>query len=136
MDLSALESASKALENSLDFRGWLLLSSTLLVVVGLILEYWHEVEEFSTLIRWPMAQFPWEKLRGLVGGMIVTLGVGGELIFTYMASRVETKLRDNSHRIEATLTKEAGDAKASAIAAASALGLANQRLAVIETKTG
>ena len=136
MDLSVLESTSRALEKSLDFWGWLLLLSTFFVVFGLILEYWNELEEISTLIRWPMAQFPLEKFRGLLGGIIVTVGVGGELIFTYMASRVETKLRENSHQIEATLTKEAGDAKQSADGALAVLKEANRQLGELETKAG
>jgi hypothetical protein len=50
MDPSALESVSRNLESSLDCWEWLLLGSTLVVVVGLIVEYWEPVSEFGTSI--------------------------------------------------------------------------------------
>ncbi len=114
MDLSALESISKILEKSLDFWGLILLLATALVVIGLVVEYWHDVQEFWVRRTWPMASFPWDKLTALAGGILVTIGVAGELLVTYKASRVETKLRENSHKIEALLTQKAGDAAASA----------------------
>jgi len=114
MDLSDLESISKALERSLDIWGLLLLVATAVVVVGLIIEYWHDVKEFWVICRWPMVSFPWDKFKALAGGILVTLGVALELSFTYMASRDETKLRANNHRIEVFLTQQAGDAKKSA----------------------
>ncbi len=114
MDLSALESISKALEKSLDFWGLVLLLATALVVIGLVVEYWHDAKEFWIIVRWPMAAFPWDKFKTLVGGILVTIGVALELISTYKASRVETQLRENSHRIEAFLTQQVGDAAKSA----------------------
>jgi hypothetical protein len=114
MGLSALESISKALEKSVDFWGLVLLLSTAVVVFGLVVEYWHDVKEFWVIAHWPMAAFPWDKFKTLVGGILVTIGVAGELIVTYKASRVETQLRENSHRIEAFLTQQAGDAVQSA----------------------
>ena len=88
----------------------MMLVATSFVVAGLVLEYWHEIKEFWEHVRWPMAAFPWDKFRAIFGGILVTLGVAGELAFTYVASRRESQLRDNNHRIEALLTKEAGDA--------------------------
>ena len=129
MDLSALESISKALEKSLDFWGLLLLLSTAVVVFGLVVEYWHEIEEFWVIVHWPMASFPWVKFKTLVGGILVTIGVAGELLVTYKGSRVETHLRENSHKIEAFLTQQAGDAVASAKTAheeADAAGVASR----------
>ena len=120
MALSELDNISKALERSLDFWGVMLLLATALVVVGLVAEYWHDINKFWMLLRWPMALFPREELMRLVGGILVTIGIGGELLFTYRASRVETELRNNNHRIEALLTKEAGDPKISAEGAATA----------------
>ncbi|HME34965.1 MAG TPA: hypothetical protein VKF84_06980 [Candidatus Sulfotelmatobacter sp.] len=114
MELSALESISKALEKSLDFWGLMLLFFTALVVVGLVVEYWHDVQEFWTRLTWPMASFPWDKFTALAGGILVTIGVAGELLVTYKASLVETQLRENSHKIETLLTQEAGDAATSA----------------------
>jgi len=114
MDLSSLEGIAKALEKSLDFWGSMLLLATALVVIGLVVEYWHDVQEFWVRLTWPMASFPWDKFTALVGGILVTIGVAGELLVTYKASRVETRLRENSHKIEALLTQKAGDAAASA----------------------
>jgi len=114
MDLSALENISKALEQSLDFWGLMLLLATALVVIGLVVEYWHDVQDFWVRLTWPMASFPWDKFTALVGGILVTMGVAGELFVTYKASSVETKLRENSHKIETLLTQEAGDAATSA----------------------
>lgn len=114
MDLSALESVSRALEESLDFWGLLVSLSTAVVVVGLLIEYWDEAHQFWTMLRWPAAAFPWHKAKVLFGGLFVTLGVAGELGFTYKASRTETDLRNNSHRIETLLRQQSGDAKDSA----------------------
>ena len=110
MDPSALENVSRSLESSLDFWGAMLLVATLVVVIGLVLEYWHEVKEFWVHVSWPMATFPWGKLIALSGGILVTIGVFGELFVTYKASRIETKLRENNHKIETMLAGEASDA--------------------------
>jgi hypothetical protein len=134
MDLSALESISKALEESLDFWGLMLLLATALVVIGLVIEYWHDVQEFWVRLTWPMASFPWDKFTALVGGILVTIGVAGELFVTYKASRVETKLRDNSHKIEAFLTQKAGDAATSAKTAHDEANAVKQESAIIEER--
>jgi hypothetical protein len=122
MDPSALESVSRSLESSLDFWGLMLLVATLLVVIGLVVEYWHEVGELWEHVRWPMAAFPWDKVVALSGGILVTIGVFGELFVTYKASRVETKLRENNHKIEESLNISAAEA---AKAADRARNLAN-----------
>src|ERR1039457_380834 len=66
MALSELDNISKALERSLDFWGVMLLLATALVVVGLVAEYWHDINKFWMLLRWPMALFPREELMRLV----------------------------------------------------------------------
>jgi hypothetical protein len=134
MDLSALESISKALEKSLDFWGLLLLLSTAVVVLGLVVEYWHDVKEFWIIVRWPMAAFPWDKFKTLFGGILVTLGVAGELFFTYKASRVENDLRHNSHKIEVLLTQQAGDAATSAKTAHEELDAVRREADSIQTR--
>src|ERR1035441_9373873 len=103
MDPSALETVSRSLESSLDLLGVMLLAATCLVVIGLVLEYWHEIKDFWVYWRWPMAAFPWNKFAAISGGILVTLGVAGELAFTYIASRKESQLRENNHRIEELL---------------------------------
>jgi hypothetical protein len=127
MDLPSLETASRALEQALDFWGVLLLWSTLIVVVGLLFEYWEPIRSFFGEWHRPAAVFPSGKFWELFGGLLVTVGVAGELWFTYQASRVETELRNNNHRIEALLTKEANDAATSAHNAAIDAGKAKEQ---------
>jgi hypothetical protein len=93
MDPSHLDSAARSLESSLDTWGILLLCATGIVVVGLIMEYWKEADEIWNIIRWPMAKWPWDKIRAFSGGILVTIGVALELYFTYRAGGVESKLR-------------------------------------------
>lgn len=74
MDVSTLESIVKALESSLDSWGNWLTFFTLLVVLGLFFEYWHEIRD---LIK----ERPF-KLRHFIkvaGAVLVTVGVAGEL---------------------------------------------------------
>jgi hypothetical protein len=109
MDLSALESAVKPLERSLDsIEGWLTVS-TVLVVVGLVIEYWYPFVGLIKSIR-KSPPFPWKLLMEMIGGMLVTVGVVGELWFQSRASKIETFIRSDSHQIEALLNKEAADA--------------------------
>jgi hypothetical protein len=98
------------LESSLDRWGWLILASTAVVVLGLVIEYWEPVGEFLEEWRRPAASFPWRKFWGLAGGILVTVGVAGELGFTYKASRVEGDLRTNNHKIEKSLNISAENA--------------------------
>jgi hypothetical protein len=109
MDPSTLENGSKILELKLDFWGLLLLGATLFVVIGLVLEYWHEISEFIELVRRPAAAFPWQELPKLIGAILVTIGVAGELFCTYKASRVESRLRDNNHSIIELLKNKASE---------------------------
>lgn len=131
MDPSALESVSRSLESSLDCWGWLILASTAVVVLGLVIEYWEPVHEFIEEWRRPAAAFPWRRFWGLAGGILVTVGVAGELGFTYKASRVETNLRANNHQIEILLNQGVSGAlqkAAEATGRAAANDLAAQRL--------
>jgi hypothetical protein len=109
MDLSNLERHVKSLEASLDrVESWLL-ASTLLVVVGLLIEYWYPLGEFlEAVLRKP---FPWKKLFELTGGVLVTVGVAGELCFQFSASSKETSIRTDSHLIEGVLNSRASDAE-------------------------
>lgn len=111
MDSSALESVSRSLESSLDRLAIWLAICTLLVVVGLIVEYWHDAEEFWVHATWPMAAFPWGKVKALVGGLLVTVGVAGELVVAYKASGKETALRINNGLIFASLKDRASQAE-------------------------
>src|SRR5438094_936050 len=104
MDLSSLESSISALEKALDSLEFWLVVSTFLVVIGLILEYWHEVKR---LIE--ERPFKWKAFQEIVGALLVTAGVAGELVIQFRASTVETALRSASHKVEALLNKAAAD---------------------------
>ena len=105
MDLPTLETAINALEKSLDSLGVWLLVWTALVVVGLIVEFAEDLRELIT-----ERPFKWRLLRTMVGGLLITIGVAGELFVQFRASKVETELRTNSHEIEAQLNKQAAEA--------------------------
>jgi len=111
IDLSALESDSRRLEHLLDIVGGLLLLSTMAVVIGLVVEYWDPIHEFIEELRRPAATFPWRRIKELAGGILVTLGVAGELGFTYWASRIETSLRDDTTEIVGRLNDKAAEAE-------------------------
>jgi hypothetical protein len=109
MDLPSLELKIIALEKSLDSWEFWLTVATLLVVVGLVLEYWHEVREL--LKARPVK---WKSVRQIIGAIFVTVGVAGELSVQYKASTVETKLRAASHAVESILNASAESAKSTA----------------------
>jgi hypothetical protein len=84
----------KSLENGMDDLHVWLLWWTGLVVVGLVLEYGFEfgkhriAPKFSRRLSW---LYP-------LGGILVTLGVAGELYVEFRASSVETNLRNLDDR--------------------------------------
>jgi hypothetical protein len=119
MDLSALESSVRALERSLDSWSFWLVVSTLLVVVGLVLEYWHEVRD---LIK--ERPFRWKQAQKILGAVLVIVGVAGELVIQFKASAVETDLRAANGKVTVALSKKAGDAQTSADNAAKDVGVA------------
>lgn len=105
MDLPALEKAIQAKEQTLDsVESWLFIA-TFLVVVGLVLEYWHPFAELCEAYR-KRPPFPWKKLLEIVGGVLVVIGVAGELIAQFYAARIETRIRTNSHQIETLLNAQ------------------------------
>lgn len=138
MDLSALERKVKALETSLDSVETWLTVSTVAVIIGLVLEYWHDVVELVDAIklrsRRPLffnfsSPFPWKKLQAMAGGALVTVGVAGELWFQSRASNIQTFIRSDSHQIEALLDGKAADAdKEAAIARKEAKALEKANL--------
>jgi hypothetical protein len=109
MTLPELEQSIKTLENSLDVIEIWLAASTFLVVIGLFLEYWHEVRELIEKIR-RRPPFPWKAFQGIIGGVLVTVGVAGELAMQFGASTIETDIRAKSHQVEAQLNQKASQA--------------------------
>jgi hypothetical protein len=104
MNSSALESSIKTLEMSLDSLGFWLSVWTFLVVLGLVIEYWHDVRDL--IVARP---FNWKLFQTLVGGVLITVGVGGELYVQVKASRIEGQLRERNHQALANAAKEAED---------------------------
>lgn len=122
MDLPALETSVRALEKSLDSTQLLLQISTAVVVIGLIFEYWEPIRGILDEIR--KLRFPFKKVLSNVGGLLVVLGVAGELCLQPRVSGIETRIRQETGQIEALLNREAGDAKNSATQAATAARVA------------
>lgn len=131
-EVSKLENSLKPLEGSFDRVENLLLGFTILVVVGLVVEYWDDIREFrhglwerrTGLTRVSHADPLWRSARAVIGGVLVTIGVAGELLEEFNAAHVEIKLRDVNGRIDALLELEASTAaRQAAIAARSAADL-------------
>jgi hypothetical protein len=98
-----------ALERLLTCLGHWLLFFTFLVVLGLVVEYIPEIIEKART-----KQFPWKSVHTIIGGVLITAGVAGELYFEDRASKVETDLRMANDTITASLNKEAGEARKTA----------------------
>ena len=116
MDLLALEEELRSLEQRLDSTELCLTVSTVLVVLGLILEYWLEVAELIHTVRLRFRKplmfgflppFPWKSVQVITGGLLVTAGVAGELYFQFFASKLETRIRSTSGQIETVLKEKA-----------------------------
>ncbi len=105
MDFSDLERVISKAELSLDSLSFLLKLTTALVVVGLAIEYFPLIRKM--LRHWRDK----EVILELLGGIIVTLAIAGELAVQFKASRVETRLREANHRYVALLSAEEAEAK-------------------------
>jgi hypothetical protein len=106
MDLPQLGSAIKSLEKSLDSLSVWLIVWTALVVLGLGVELADDLRKVvkERPIKWT------KHLLVIGGGLLITMGVAGELFVQFKASKVETILRADSHQVEALLNKQAADA--------------------------
>jgi hypothetical protein len=95
--------------------------STLVLIVGAVLEEWPKLKKIgplaTKLIVIRITAFEWCVLKKLVahsiGAILVVVGIVGELVF-------ETRTFIVEDRETATISKEAGDAKLSALEAANA----------------
>jgi hypothetical protein len=131
---SDLERVSRSLEHRLDLFGELLLLSTLAVLIGLVVEYWDPIHEFIEELGRPAAAFPWRRLKELVGGILITLGVAGELAFTYFAARIETALRINNAKIVGLLNNTAAEAEKKAAEATDRASQADLKRVELENR--
>lgn len=93
MDASALESSISTAEKSLDFWSSWFLGATLVVVIGLVVEYFPN-------IRGLLAERPINRklLVEIIGGALITIGVAGELGVQFFQSNAETSLRTSNHQ--------------------------------------
>src|SRR5579884_820007 len=109
------------------YFSWLLWSSGA-VAVGVALEgpeLIHEARKTLFHIRVPSPR--WITLVALIGWILVAIGVLGEGISEALVSRADGKIQASNDERLANTTKEAGDAKTSARAAAGAAATADQK---------
>ena len=119
MDLSELERRIASLEHSLDSWESCLTFFTLLVVIGLIFEYWHEIKEiFDRLPK--KEKLEWKHKFAVLGAFLVTVGVAGELYVEFKASGIQTDLRIANNAEFTALGKLTSNAQTSADQAADA----------------
>jgi len=93
---------------------WLFVA-TILVVAGLVAEYWDEIRKLTafrkrsrTGLNWPHPSETFgAALRAFVGGVLVTVGVGWELVEEIQGYRVCQKQNDANAQIVSLLTDEA-----------------------------
>lgn len=88
-----LERLKVRAEASIDSLGKWMISFTAVVVIGLAIEYNHS---FVLFVR----TYDWNILRESLGGLLVTVGVAGELFIEFRAHRRETLLRNINAEIE------------------------------------
>lgn len=116
MDASALERAIATAEKSFDCWSFWLLIATLIVVVGLVVEYFPDIRKLLT-------ERPIDRmlLIEMIGGVLVTVGVAGELGVQFFQSAAETSLRDANHRYVALLQQNTEGLRKANIASQQAL---------------
>jgi hypothetical protein len=93
-----LEQAIPVLEHSIDNLSDLTGLSTLVVVIGLVLEF---APTLSAEIKHLFAKGPvnWKAISGALGAILVIGGVAGEFWFHHLSSTEETKLRSANNTL-------------------------------------
>jgi len=117
------------LESRLDYLGVWLLVATALVVLGLVLEYVHQIPESIKEFKESRSWWP---ILVVAGGILITVGVAGELLVQGVASSKETKLRKANHELFSNLNTEAATARKEASAAIEPASKADERASVNE----
>lgn len=112
MPIERLKELISTLESILDYWSTWLEVATLLVVLGLLIEYWYDVRELCK-----ERPFRWKSFVKLFGAVLVTVGVAGELFVQWKASSVDTHLRGANHQVEGILNQQTEDAKREAATA-------------------
>jgi hypothetical protein len=144
MDEPALRSLISSLDQHLATLGGWLYFWTVMVIVGCAGELIFVVYAYLDDRRvWFHARStgsvaPPEKPSILVlilevlSVALVVVGIAGELYIDWQSGDLQTQLRDANGKLILLLEQEAGDAKKSALGAADALKIAQQRLGVLE----
>jgi hypothetical protein len=109
MDLVTLQRKISSLESSLDSLERWLFAMTALVVIGLMLEYWHELPEAYCEMR-RAGRWLWRPACIIVGAVLITGGVAGELLVQHFASSGETELRKANDQVFAELSSKSSAA--------------------------
>lgn len=108
MDSSALEREINNLEIRSDSLDAWLLFWIILVVAGLVVEVCVVIKEHRGKTE---KRTVWTLLLELIGPVLITVGVAGELGIHVMAGHVDTALRNANKKVFALLNKEAADAQ-------------------------
>jgi len=117
MDSSVFDNSIRILDLSVSkgnasldrLTGWLI-ACNIIVVIGLFVEYHEDIKEFFT--GRPRTRRKWK--LSFMGGVLVILGIIGELAVTFFAHRVELKVRFDNQEIEWLLSAKAGSAAGAA----------------------
>jgi hypothetical protein len=128
MDESALRRVIAGLEASRSSFNWWLEFFTLLVVIGVVVEFvfviWEYQEDLRDFRRGivlpPDKPSVWLLVFGVFGASLVAIGVAGEFYEESKIEVVETKIRQANDELYLLLSKEAGIAAISAKTAQSA----------------
>ncbi|HUS10753.1 MAG TPA: hypothetical protein VMZ30_09830 [Pyrinomonadaceae bacterium] len=112
MDASSLEKEIANLEASSEsLEAWLALWITL-VVLGLVVEVAVVLTEFFHVSSYDAGKRNgWKLFQNLLGPILITIGVAGELGIHVKAGHINTSLRNASRSVSALLNKEAGYAR-------------------------
>jgi hypothetical protein len=132
MNLADLQRTIHDLESALDGLGVWLLVATVLVVLGLVLEYFHQIPES---IREYKTNRSWGPIFIILGGILITLGVAGELFVQHLASGKETALRKANDQLFAQLNSEAAQARKDAGDAIESAAKADERASANEKES-
>jgi hypothetical protein len=142
--LDNLDRCRSSLDGWLDFWTLLVVIGVVFEVVFVICEYRKELHEFRQGInnfRRGIA-YPPEKpslllfVLGMLGAGLVAGGVSGELYINVQAGKVETEIRKVNEQRFSLLSKEAGDAAASAKTAHDEADTVKKEAASIEERLG
>lgn len=103
--LASLDKSRAALESSYESIEFWLFLFTALVVIGLVVEYREGLKKLFS--EWPI---DWSHAATMIGAILVVVGVVGELVTEFWASKIESGLQTVSTQTERLLFAEAADA--------------------------